>query len=77
MGEKIKPTNKKKQIVELGNKMFNITISTILNVFLLLIITNLENLKYFNGFCPILNPINNREKVKVCESKDNKKICQI
>ena len=61
MGEKIKPTNKKKQIVELGNKMFNITISTILNVFILLIITIVEKLK-----CLILNPINIREKVEIC-----------
>ena len=72
MGEKIKPTNKKKQIVELGNKMFNITISTILNVFILLIITIVENLKFL-----ILNPINIREKVEICERKDNTKICQM
>ena len=72
MREKIKPTNKEKQIVELGNKMFNITISTILNVFILLIITIVENLKFL-----ILNPINIREKVEICERKDNTKICQM
>ena len=68
MREKIKPTNKKKQIVELGNKMFNITISTILNVFILLIITIVEKLK-----CLILNPINIREKVEICERNKKKK----